>query len=115
MANRDENSMWSIFGYLLSGLIFWGGVGYGLDKWLDKGIFTLIGLLVLLTWNLRGVAQQTSNLQIAKAQLGQATFQSAQTEEKLKAMLTDLLALAATEKDPDAAAIVKRYGIKQHK
>jgi hypothetical protein len=29
-------------------------------------------------------------------------------------MLTDLLALAATEKDPDAAAIVKRYGIKQN-
>ena len=46
MANRDENAMWSIFGYLLSCLIFWGGVGYGLDKWLDKGIFTLIGLLV---------------------------------------------------------------------
>jgi ATP synthase protein I len=46
MANRDENAMWSIFGYLLSGLIFWGGIGYGLDTWLDKGIFTLIGLLV---------------------------------------------------------------------
>ena len=46
MANRDENAMWSIFGYLLSGLIFWGGSGYGLDKWLDKGIFTLIGMLV---------------------------------------------------------------------
>ena len=46
MANRDENAMWSIFGYLLSGLIFWGGIGYGLDNWLDKGIFTLIGLLV---------------------------------------------------------------------
>jgi ATP synthase protein I len=38
--------MWSIFGYLLSGLVFWGGIGYGLDTWLDKGIFTLIGLLV---------------------------------------------------------------------
>ena len=46
MANRDENAMWSIFGYLLSGLLFWGGIGYGLDQWLDKGIFTLIGLLV---------------------------------------------------------------------
>jgi hypothetical protein len=77
-------------------------------------LLILIGLLVLLSWNLRGIAQQTANLQIAKAQLGQATLQSAQTEEKLKAMLTDLLALAATEKDPDAAAIVKRYGIKQN-
>ena len=46
MANRDENAMWSIFGYLLSGLIFWRGIGYGQDKWLDKGIFTLISLLV---------------------------------------------------------------------
>ena len=46
MANRDENAMWSIFGYLLSGLVFRGGIGYGLDKWLDKGIFTLIGMLV---------------------------------------------------------------------
>ena len=46
MANREENAMWSIFGYLLSGLLFWGGIGYGLDKCLDKGIFTLIGLLV---------------------------------------------------------------------
>ena len=46
MANRDENAMWSIFGYLLSGLVFWGGIGYGLDQWLDKGIFTLVGLLV---------------------------------------------------------------------
>jgi len=46
MANRDENAMWTIFGYLLSGLLFWGGVGYGLDKWLHRGIFTLIGLLV---------------------------------------------------------------------
>jgi ATP synthase protein I len=38
--------MWSIFGYLLSGLVFWGGIGYALDKWLNNGIFTLIGLLV---------------------------------------------------------------------
>jgi ATP synthase protein I len=38
--------MWSIVGYLLSGLLFWGGVGYGLDKWLDKSFFTPVGLLV---------------------------------------------------------------------
>jgi len=77
-------------------------------------LLTLIGLIVFLFWNLRGIAQQTSIFQTAKAQLGQATLQSTQTEEKLKAMLTDLLALATTEKDPDAAAIVKRYGIKQN-
>jgi ATP synthase protein I len=38
--------MWSIFGYLLSGLLFWGGIGYGLDQWLNQGYFTLLGLLV---------------------------------------------------------------------
>ncbi len=75
-------------------------------------LIALIGLLVLLSWNLRITLIQTSNLQIAKAQLGQASLQSAQTEEKLKAMLTDLLVLAPD--NPDAAAIVKRYGIKQN-
>jgi len=46
MAKREENAMWSIFGYLLSGLLFWGGIGYGFDQWLNKGYFTLLGLLV---------------------------------------------------------------------
>jgi len=46
MANREENAMWSIFGYLLSGLLFWGGIGYALDKWLGTAYLTLIGLLV---------------------------------------------------------------------
>ncbi len=46
MARREESAMWSIFGYLLSGLLFWGGVGYGLDRWLKTSYFTLIGLLV---------------------------------------------------------------------
>jgi len=46
MANREENAMWSIFGYLLSGLLFWGGVGYSLDKWLGTSYLTLVGLLV---------------------------------------------------------------------
>jgi ATP synthase protein I len=43
---RDENAMWTIFGYLLSGLLFWGGVGYAADKWLDTSYLTLVGLLV---------------------------------------------------------------------
>ena len=46
MANREENAMWSIFGYLLSGLIFWGGFGIALDKCLNTGYFTFTGLLV---------------------------------------------------------------------
>ena len=42
----EENALWSIFGYLLSGLIFWGGVGWGLDKWLGTSYLLLVGLLL---------------------------------------------------------------------
>jgi F0F1-type ATP synthase assembly protein I len=30
----EEGALWSIFGYLISGLLIWGGIGYFLDKWL---------------------------------------------------------------------------------
>lgn len=43
---RDEGAAWSIFGYLLSGLLFWGGAGYFLDRWLNTGYFLLGGLLL---------------------------------------------------------------------
>jgi len=43
---RDEGAAWSIFGYLLSGLLFWGGAGYFLDHWLDTQYFLLGGLLL---------------------------------------------------------------------
>jgi len=43
---REENALWSIFGYLLSGLLFWGGVGWGLDSWLGTNYLLLLGLLV---------------------------------------------------------------------
>jgi ATP synthase protein I len=43
---RDENAAWTIVGYLLSGLLFWGGLGYAADKWLDTSYLTLLGLLV---------------------------------------------------------------------
>ena len=75
-------------------------------------LLVLIGLLVLLTWNLRGIVIQAANLETAKFQVWQATLQSAQTETKLQAMLTDLIELGS--EDPAAAAIVKRYGIKQN-
>ena len=42
----EENALWSIFGYLLSGLLFWGGVGLGLDKWLGTSYLLLVGLLL---------------------------------------------------------------------
>jgi ATP synthase protein I len=43
---NDENALWSIFGYLLSGLLVWGAVGWALDRFLGTGIFLLIGLVV---------------------------------------------------------------------
>lgn len=45
-SRRDENAMWSIFGYLLSGLLFWGGVGWAADRFFNTSFLTLIGLLV---------------------------------------------------------------------
>jgi ATP synthase protein I len=43
---REENALWSIFGYLVSGRLFWGGVGWAADHFLHTKYFTLIGLLV---------------------------------------------------------------------
>ena len=38
---------WSIVAYLLSGLIFWGAVGWLLDRWVgNENVFLLIVLLV---------------------------------------------------------------------
>ena len=46
MATRDDNAAWSIIGYLLSGLLFWGAVGWALDKWLGTTFLLLTGVLV---------------------------------------------------------------------
>ncbi|CAB4588272.1 unannotated protein [freshwater metagenome] len=43
---QEENAAWSIFGYLLSGLLFWGGAGWALDHWLNTRYFLLGGLLL---------------------------------------------------------------------
>lgn len=37
---------WTVIVYLLSGLIFWGGAGMLLDRWLGTEFFVLIGMLV---------------------------------------------------------------------
>ena len=28
-SKNEENALWSIVGYLLSGLVIWGGIGWG--------------------------------------------------------------------------------------
>lgn len=45
-SGRDENAMWTIIGYLLSGLLFWGAAGYAADKWLNTNYLTFLGLIL---------------------------------------------------------------------
>jgi ATP synthase protein I len=42
----EENAFWTIFGYMLSGLLIWGGIGYGLEHWLGSRYYLLGGLLL---------------------------------------------------------------------
>jgi ATP synthase protein I len=44
--NPREGALYSILGYMLSGLIFWGGVGYFADRFFNTSFLTLVGLLV---------------------------------------------------------------------
>jgi ATP synthase protein I len=44
--SNEEGAMWSIVGYLISGLIIWGGIGWGVDSWLHTHYFRLVGLLL---------------------------------------------------------------------
>jgi ATP synthase protein I len=37
---------WAVMGYLLSGMIVWGGAGYLADRWLGTSFLVLIGLLL---------------------------------------------------------------------
>jgi len=44
--NPREGALYSILGYMLSGLVFWGGVGYFADRFFNTSFLTLVGLLV---------------------------------------------------------------------
>lgn len=45
-SRRDESAMWTIVGYMLSGLLFWGGAGFFADRFFGTTYLTLIGVLV---------------------------------------------------------------------
>ena len=45
-SRNEEGARWSIVGYLISGLLIWGGIGYGLDQWLGTSYFLLLGMLL---------------------------------------------------------------------
>lgn len=68
-----------------------------------------LSLTVLLSWNLYAIRLQWTNANALLEQQAMQLGQAAQLEEKLKAMMSDLLVLALT--DADAKAIVKKYKI----
>ena len=37
----EENAFWTILGYMISGLFIWGGIGWGLDRWLGTEYFLM--------------------------------------------------------------------------
>ena len=41
-----SNAAYGALGYLLAGLLVWGGVGFALDHWLGTRFLVLIGILV---------------------------------------------------------------------
>ena len=71
-----------------------------------------ISLVMVLGWNLNVSVRQAAGARQMRLQQEQAAGQVVQTEAKLKAMLTGLVDLA--KDDPDAQAIVERYGIRQN-
>jgi|OM-RGC.v1.036227360 ATP synthase protein I len=45
----DDGAFWSIFSYLLSGLIVWGGIGALINHFLNFRLALPIGLLIGIT------------------------------------------------------------------
>jgi ATP synthase protein I len=48
-AIREDGIFWSIFAYLITGLVFWGGAGALADHFLHTSYLILIGLLIGLS------------------------------------------------------------------
>jgi hypothetical protein len=46
MSQNNERALWSILAYLVTGLLVWGAIGYGIDKWVGKHHYGIIGGLV---------------------------------------------------------------------
>ncbi len=42
----EESAAWSIVGYLISGLVIWGAIGYGLDSWWHTHFALPVGLIL---------------------------------------------------------------------
>jgi hypothetical protein len=44
-ARLEESVMWNAVSYLISGPVVFGGIGWGLDRWLGTGFFVPAGIL----------------------------------------------------------------------
>ena len=43
---RGEADAWSAFSYVLSGMLLWGAVGWGVSRWLGSPAWIGLGLMV---------------------------------------------------------------------
>ncbi|WBQ07407.1 hypothetical protein [Kribbella sp. CA-293567] len=37
---------WRVLSYLIGGIVVYGGIGFGLDRWLDTPFFLPLGIIV---------------------------------------------------------------------
>lgn len=44
--DRPKGDPWQAFSYLVAGVLFYGFVGWALDRWLDTRFFVIIGIFV---------------------------------------------------------------------
>lgn len=44
MTTTDDGAFWTIIAYLISGLGFWGGLGYLGDRYLKTNFLTVLGM-----------------------------------------------------------------------
>lgn len=43
---NDDGVFWSIVGYLISGFLIWGGIGYFADRFFKTTVLLPVGLLI---------------------------------------------------------------------
>ena len=44
--DRPQGDPWHAFGYIVSGVLMYGAIGFGLDWWLGTSFLVAIGILV---------------------------------------------------------------------
>lgn len=44
--NRPQGDPWNAFGYLVSGVLLYGLIGWGLDRWLGTSFLVAVGIIL---------------------------------------------------------------------